>query len=127
MKLKNSSNIHFLRNTTPASLDITLDKLARKNVPVQADWKGTLPAGILISSVSFKPEIAIISGPSLLLNDISTVYTNKIPLENITKSGKMDVNLDINNKVKIENSINGKFTMEYLVEKKETLETADQP
>ena len=117
----------FLRNTTPASLDITLDKLARKNVPVQADWKGTLPAGILISSVSFKPEIAIISGPSLLLNDISTVYTNKIPLENITKSGKMDVNLDINNKVKIENSINGKFTMEYLVEKKETLETADQP
>jgi diadenylate cyclase len=108
----------FLRNITPPSVDIILDKLARKIVPVQADWKGTLEPGILITSVSFKPEVAIISGPSLILNDISTVYTDKISLESIRESGKMDVNLDLNNKVKIENSINGKFTMEYLVEKR---------
>ncbi|MBN2417819.1 MAG: diadenylate cyclase [Deltaproteobacteria bacterium] len=112
----------FIRNTTPSSVDIILDKLARKNVPVQADWKGTLADDILISGVSFQPDMAVISGPSLILNDISTVYTEKIPLENIRQSGKMDVNLDLSNKVKIENSINGKFTMEYLVIKKETLD-----
>ena len=70
--------------------------------------------------MSFKPEIAVISGPSLILDDISTAYTDKIPLDNIKQSGKMEVNLDLNNKVKIENSTNGKFTMEYLVEKRET-------
>ena len=112
----------FLRNTSPSSVDVVLDKLIRKNVPVQADWKGKLAPDIMISSVSFKPAIAIISGPSLLLKDISTVYTDKIPLENIRQSGKMDVNLDLDNKVKIENSINGKFTMEYLVTKRETLD-----
>ncbi|MGD9161060.1 MAG: diadenylate cyclase [Desulfobacteraceae bacterium] len=109
----------FLRNTTPSSINIVLDRLTRKSVPVQADWKGKLEAGIMISGVSYKPEVAVISGPSLILNDISTVYTDKIPLEDIRQSGKMEVNLDLNNKVKIENSINGKFTLEYLVEKRE--------
>ena len=115
----------LLRNTTPSSVDIILDKLTRKSVPVQADWKGTPASGIMITGVSFKPEFAIISGPSLILNEISTVYTDKIPLANIMQSGKMDVNLDLNNKVKIENSVNGKFTMEYLVEKRKAVD-ADQ-
>lgn len=109
----------FLRNTNPSSLDIVLDKLVQKSVPVQADWNGKSAEDILVSGVSFQPKVAIISGPSLLLNDISTVYTDKIPLENIRQSGKMDVTLALNNKVKIENSVNGKFTMEYFVEKRE--------
>lgn len=112
----------FLRNTTPSSVDIILDKLITKNVPVQADWIGTLSKGILISSVYFKPEIATISGPSLILDGISTVYTDKIPLEDIRESGKIDVNLDLNNKVKIENSTNGKFTMEYLVDRRKAID-----
>ncbi len=115
----------FLRNTTPSSISIVLDKIIQKQVPVQADWKGKLQDDLLISSVSFQPKIAVISGPSLVLNDISTVYTDKIQLDNITKSGKMDVNLDLDNKVKIENGVNGKFTMEYVVAKRETV-SADQ-
>ncbi len=109
----------FLRNTTPSSINIVLDRYARKNVPIQADWKGKKPRDIQISSVSFKPAIAILSGPSLLLNEISTVYTQKVPLENITESGMMLVNLAIDDKIKIENGSNGKFTMEYIVVRRE--------
>ena len=115
----------FLRNITPSSVNIVLDKLSQKHVPIQVDWKGKLRDDLLMSSVSFQPKFAIISGPSLVLNDISTVYTVKIPLESIIKSGKMEVNLDLDNKVKIENGINGKFTMEYVVAKRETV-SADQ-
>jgi diadenylate cyclase len=109
----------FLRNTTPSSIDVTLDRYSKKNVPIQADWKGKKSDDILISSVSFKPAIAILSGPSLLLNEISTVYTDKVPLENITESGMMLVNLDLYNKIKIENGSDGKFTMEYVVVRRE--------
>lgn len=105
----------FIRNTTPSSINIVLDRNLKKNVPIQADWKGKKPRDILISSVSFKPAIAILSGPSLLLNEISTVYTHKVPLENIAESGMMLVNLDLDDKIKIENVSNGKFTMEYIV------------
>ncbi|MBN1905094.1 MAG: diadenylate cyclase [Deltaproteobacteria bacterium] len=105
----------FLRNTTPSSINIVLDKYSKKNVPIQADWKGKKPRDIQISSVSFKPAIAILSGPSLLLNEISTVYTDKVPLENITESGMMLVNLDLDDKIKVENGSNGKFTMEYII------------
>jgi uncharacterized protein (TIGR00159 family) len=109
----------FLRNTTPSSINIVLDRYSRKNVPIQADWQGKKLKNIQISSVSFKPAIAILSGPSLLLNEISTVYTQKVPLENITESGMMLVNLALDDKIKIENGSNGKFTMEYIVVRRE--------
>jgi diadenylate cyclase len=109
----------FLRNTNPSSIDVVLDKYSKKNVPVQVDWKGRKAEDILISSVSFKPEIAILSGPSLLLDEIFTVYTDKVPLENITENGMMLVNLDLDNKIKIENVSNGKFTMQYIVTSRE--------
>ncbi len=109
----------FLRNTTPSSINIVLDKYSRKNVPIQAEWKGKKAKGIQITSVSFKPAIAILSGPSLLLNDISTVYSDKVPLENITESGMMSVNLELDDNIKIENGSNGKFTMEYIVSRRE--------
>ncbi len=109
----------FLRNATPPSIDVILDKPAKKNVPVQADWKGKQSGDILISRVSFKPEIAILSGPSLILDEIATAYTDKISLENIKETGKMLVNLNLDSKIKIENGVNGKFTMEYVVSKRE--------
>jgi diadenylate cyclase len=109
----------FLRNTTPSSIDVVLDRYSKKNVPIQVDWKGKKSEDILISSVSFKPSIAILTGPSLLLDEISTVYTDKVPLENIMESGMMLVNLDLDNKIKIENGTEGKFTMQYVVVRKE--------
>ncbi|NLA74665.1 MAG: DisA protein [Deltaproteobacteria bacterium] len=107
----------FLRNTSPSSINIVLDRYSKKNVPIQADWKGKKIEGLQITSVSFKPAVAVLNGPSLLLNDISTVYTDKVPLENITESGIMLINLDLDDKIKIENGTNGKFTMEYEVQK----------
>ena len=115
----------FLRNATPSSINVVLDKITQKHVPIQADWKGRAPIDFMITSVSFRPGVAILSGPSLVLKDISTVYTDKIPLDDITKSGKMDVNLDVDDRVKIENGNNGKFTMEYVVAPREPLD-ADQ-
>ncbi len=105
----------FLRNTTPSSINIVLDRYSRKNVPIQADWQGKKLKNIQISSVSFKPAIAILSGPSLLLNEISTVYTQKVPLENITESGMMLVNLALDDKIKIENGSNGKLDRKSVV------------
>ncbi len=105
----------FLRNTTPSSVDVVLDKIIQKNVPIQAEWKGKVAKDIIISKVAFQPNVALLSGPSLLLEDIVTVYTDKIPLDNIKESGSIDVNLDLNNKVKIENGTNGKFSMKYTV------------
>ena len=113
----------FLRSTTPSSVDVVLDKIIQKNVPIQAEWKGRASKDIIIQKVQFQPRVALLSGPSLVLDDITTVYTDKIPLDNITESGSVYVNLDLSNKVKIENGNNGKFNMKYTVIKRETTGT----
>ncbi|MFC1839129.1 diadenylate cyclase [Thermodesulfobacteriota bacterium] len=113
----------FLRNTNPSSIDIALDKIIGKKVPVQVNWSGKLSEDVLISEVIISPEDAIISGPSLLLKDITTVYTEKVPLEDIEKSGIINVNLDLNNSaIKINDGSNGKFELTVKVASREILD-----
>jgi len=110
----------FLRNTNPSSIDIVLDKIVEKKVSVQVDWSGKLHENILISEVVIKPREALISGPSLLLKDIITVYTEKVILDDVEQSGIINVNLDLNNNaIKIENGSNGKFALEIKVSERQ--------
>lgn len=112
----------FLRNTNPSSIDIALDKIIGKKVPVQVNWSGKLPKDILISDVIISPEETIISGPSLLLKDISTAYTEKIPLDDIDQSKIINATLDLNNQaVKLENGSTGRFKVDIKVSKREEI------
>ena len=82
-----------LKRVEPDQVDVTLDTMAEKRVPVQADFSGKLREGLMMTNISVSPETVKISGGELALDTLTTVFTEKIALENLTTSGFVNVAL----------------------------------
>lgn len=76
-----------LKNIEPDLVEVTVDAMAEKRVPIQADFSGRLPDGLIMTSISVIPETVKITGGGLTLDTVTTVFTEKISLENLTMSG----------------------------------------
>ena len=82
-----------LKQVEPQVLAVNLDVMDQKKLPIQPDWAGKLLAGLILQDVRIIPDMVKVMGGSLALKDIQTIYTEKIPLENITTDGKISVGL----------------------------------
>jgi uncharacterized protein (TIGR00159 family) len=83
----------FLKEMEPSVVDVILDVKEKKELHVQVDWIGKLPVYLVLTEVKIKPEqVAVIGGRSIL-EKISTLYTEKIRLDTIEKSGQITANL----------------------------------
>jgi len=60
-----------------------------KEIPVQADWTGKLDSNLILEKVKLSPSKLQVIGGSLIINDISTIYTEKINLYTLKKSGTL--------------------------------------
>ncbi len=83
----------FIKSFYPAVVDVTLDVLDKKDLPVQVDWTGKLPDNMRMEKVTIEPSVVQIIGGKQLLKNITTIYTEKIPLESIQSSRTIVVNL----------------------------------
>jgi len=77
----------------PQILEVNLDTRYQKDLPIQPDWTGKLPAGLIMQDARIIPEMVKVTGGSLALKEIQTIYTEKIPLENITANGSVSASL----------------------------------
>ncbi len=82
-----------IKSFDPAVVDVTLDVLDKKDLPVQVDWTGKLPENLRMEKVKIEPSVVQIIGGRQILKNITTVYTEKIPLESIQSSRTIIVNL----------------------------------
>ena len=81
----------FLSNVKPSVVEVTLDELIKKDLPVQVDWSGKLPEHLLLVSAKINPERIQVIGGNRMLKDISTIYTEEVSLDGINKIGKITV------------------------------------
>ena len=110
----------LLKKIEPLSVEISLDMPMKKVVPVQADWSGKLVNHLAITSVRLKPDRIELTGGKRILEDLGTVYTEKIPLDKIEKSGEIKVNLVLNPpSLRPPPDFNGVVTVTYKVEERE--------
>ncbi|MBL7180674.1 MAG: diadenylate cyclase [Pseudomonadota bacterium] len=79
----------YLKKITPSVVEATLDTTIKKKLPVQVDWVGKLPENLMLSKVKVDPETIEIVGGNRILNNISTIYTEKAQLDNIRESGNL--------------------------------------
>ena len=68
-----------LKQVDPQALEVTLDLPVEKSLPLQADWTGKLADGLILEDVRMVPDTVKVVGGSLMLKDIQTIYTEKIP------------------------------------------------
>lgn len=109
----------FLKKIQPPVIEATLDITVKKKLPLQVDWVGKLPDRLMLTNVQIDPEKVDVTGGKLILDKISSIYTEKVPLDNIDKSGEMSVALALNPaSLKIAPGSKVKVTIKYVVEKK---------
>jgi uncharacterized protein (TIGR00159 family) len=86
----------ILKGVTPPVVDVDLDLLIKKELPVQIDWVGKLPDHLVLTDVTIEPETVEIIGGKRMLEKLSTIYTGKVPLNNLEVKGAITVNLALN-------------------------------
>lgn len=84
-----------LKKISPANIEVVIDTISTKRVPVQIDWGGKLPEGIRIVSALANPDTVVIKGRTKILEGIDTAYTTKIQVDSITGSGSITIPLMI--------------------------------
>lgn len=82
-----------LRKVTPDTVTVSLDRDAVRMLPVQVDWTGTLLPGLRIESVEVIPERVQVSGPSLRVDEVATVYTEALDVSTLPRDVINDVRL----------------------------------
>ncbi|MCP3942132.1 MAG: DisA protein [Desulfobacteraceae bacterium] len=80
-----------LKKIQPAEIEISMDALIEKKLPIQPNWIGNLPKDLIMKKAISIPATVQVTGGSLSLKDISTIFTKPISLDKITKSGTIDV------------------------------------
>ncbi len=108
-----------LKQIEPSELDITLDARIERELPIQPNWTGKLPKGLLVKEARALPQTILVTGGSLALSEISTVFTEPIPLDKLSESGTISVGLVTSPGVKLANS--NKILILYLVSKRSDL------
>ncbi|WDP89360.1 MAG: DNA integrity scanning protein DisA nucleotide-binding domain protein [Desulfobacter sp.] len=85
-----------LKSIDPANVEITLDALTEKRLPVQPDWTGKLPEGYIMKGARAIPPELTVMGGELALKNLATVFTEKIDLSRLKDSGVVSVGLKLN-------------------------------
>jgi len=78
-----------LKKVEPSSINIMVDTLGQKRLPVQVDWTGVLPPGILVQDIQLDPAAVEVIGGQLLLTEMDTIYTAKVPVDGLKQSGNL--------------------------------------
>ncbi|MBU1196699.1 MAG: diadenylate cyclase [Proteobacteria bacterium] len=82
-----------LKTIKPTSLDVILDMLTEKELPVQPNWTGKLPEGYIMESAKMVPPAVRVIGQNTVLEETSTVFTEKISIDRLSNSGTVEARL----------------------------------
>jgi len=85
-----------LKGVTPSVVDVDLDVLIKKELPVQIDWVGRLPDHFILAEATLEPHTVEIIGGKRMLEKMTTLYTEKVPINNLEIEGVITANVALN-------------------------------
>ncbi len=86
-----------IKEITPRTIDILLEKALTKSVKVVPVIVADLPYGYNLEDVVIEPDTVEIRGPESYLKTVESVYTREINLKNVTETTIFKVNIDTSN------------------------------
>ena len=109
----------IIKNVIPQEVDVDLDITVKKEVPVQVDWVGRLPDNVFLSEVKIEPPTVIVLGGRRIIENLATIYTVKVSVDKLKKSGTLTANLALNPaSLKIAPQSKDKITIRYKTEER---------
>jgi diadenylate cyclase len=109
----------FLKNVRTPVVEVTLDTIARKDMYVQVDWVGKLPDQTLITDVKLDPARVEVIGGKTVLENLTTIYTEKVWVDGLDKSGTTTAKLALAPaSLKLAPGSKDRVTIGYTVEEK---------
>lgn len=109
----------MLKKVEPQVVDVTLDVPIKKELPIQVDWVGRLAQDLILEDVELTPERIEVVGGSKILEKITTVYTEKVALDSLKKSGTMSIKLALNPaSLKVDENSKDKLSIRYVIRKR---------
>ena len=95
-----SHNVSFIEVVYPNRINIRLDEIMEKKVPIISNIQSLVKDGYLqIGNTQFEPDSLIIIGPKVELNKINEVHTAKDTLFNLSKSIRGTIDLISQNRL----------------------------
>ena len=80
-----------LKKVEPSSVTLVLDGTITRQLPIQLNWTGKLSETLILAQAKMEPDTITVTGPQKILKTITTLYTEKIPLDAIQTSGTKEV------------------------------------
>ena len=109
-----------LKEINPPAVEVDLDQTIKKVLPVQIDWTGKLPPGLILANYKMDPETVEVVGGKRFLDKVTTLYTEKVPLDNLRGQGEITAKLALNPaSLKIAPGSKDKVTIDYVIRKRE--------
>ncbi len=110
----------ILKKVEPHVVDVTLDVPIKKKLPIQVDWIGKLSPDLILVEIKMNPEQISVVGGSKILEQISTVYTERVTLDGLKESGEMVIKLALNPaSLKVDNDSKDKLILSYVIRKRD--------
>jgi len=110
----------LLREVTPELIEVVLDETVKKQLPVQIDWAGKLSPELILLDFTMSPETIEVMGGKQILEKITTLYSEKVPLDNLSGKGEITAKIVLNpTTLKIAPGSKDKVTIQYLIQKRE--------
>ncbi len=109
----------ILRSVDPSVVDVTLDVPIVKELPLQVDWTGKLPPDLVLADVKLKPERIKVMGGRKILEQLSTIYTEKVALDTLKSSGSTTVKIALTPaSLRVAEDSKDRLTIDYTIRKK---------
>ncbi|RJQ66535.1 MAG: DisA protein [Desulfobacteraceae bacterium] len=108
-----------LNRIEPPEIKVALDVPFTKQLPVQVDWIGALPEGLVLESATVTPNRIGLVGAQQFLDNISTVYTEKVQLGILNASGNLTAKLSLDSsRLKFADGTKGEVVVNFAIGKR---------
>jgi uncharacterized protein (TIGR00159 family) len=109
-----------VREVTPSEIDVLIDETIKKELPVQVDWVGKLADNLILVDSVTNPAKVEVTGSKRILEEIVTIYTEKVLLDELNDKGEITANLVLSPaSLKIAPGSKDKVTIQYLIRERE--------
>jgi diadenylate cyclase len=108
-----------LNRIEPPDVNVVLDVPVTKQVPVQVDWAGALPEGVILESATVTPNRISLMGAHELLESVSTIYTEKVHLNTLPASGNLVARVAVDtSKLRVADGSRGEVVITFAIGKR---------